>query len=205
MTDLDANPLLVWVAMTVVPDGRGDTHHRFSAVEGDRIYECERITCGRFSQENRLPRHKKGMARLSLRKERMGSDLQSYTNVYNGLLAVEVKAGKDTLSEDQQIVHAVLKMAGIPCYVLKPDEVPRKGQLHTRKLWSMREFEGLSGKIYQCMNEVEELQRQLEEKTTRLTELKDILDEATVMVEQTHFRLGRSIEGGNGAEKETGS
>ena len=130
---------------------------------------------------------------------------RSYTNVYNGLLAVEVKAGKDTLSEDQQIVHAVLKMAGIPCYVLKPDEVPRKGQLHTRKLWSMREFEGLSGKIYQCMNEVEELQRQLEEKTTRLTELKDILDEATVMVEQTHFRLGRSIEGGNGAEKETGS
>lgn len=41
------------------------------------------------------------------------------------VMCVEVKAGRDWLSEDQAIVHTFLKRAGLPCYTIKAEEVEK--------------------------------------------------------------------------------
>ena len=113
---------------------------------------------------------------------------KSYTGRFSGIVAVEVKAGKDRLSEDQAIVHAVLKLAGIPTYVLKPEQIPDRPKLgagHLR-IWTKQDFDGLN-------NHLASLERSLAELTElwpkQVADLREKIEAATVMFEETNYLL----------------
>ena len=88
---------------------------------------------------------------------------------------MEVKTGKDKISEAQQWIHYALKSFGIPVYVLSPDEF--KNNLRGKSFIT-------SAEVTKSKTIVENLEYELRRKLAEVEKIKQEIDTATFMIEE---------------------
>lgn len=91
-----------------------------------------------------------------------------------GAMAVEVKAGKDQLSADQEQVHSVLKAASIPVYVIRPEDAAKKRSFATTQFITSDHLLAMQHRLRALENEC--------------LALKQIVAEATALLEPSPVR-----------------
>jgi hypothetical protein len=98
-----------------------------------------------------------------------------------GVMCVEVKAGKDTLSKEQTIVHGILKGVGIPVYTIRPEEVlvKRKNLQHKKFLTS---------------DDFNKAKSELSSLRTRMTQLERFIDETSAFFEEADEQTYKACE-----------
>jgi hypothetical protein len=94
---------------------------------------------------------------LCSRKVELGGPWGESTH---GVMAVEVKAGKDHLRPEQKVVHGVLRAVRIPVYVVRPHN--SLTQLRTRHILSEREKYAINSAVAKISEQIAELQTRLD-------------------------------------------
>jgi hypothetical protein len=115
-------------------------------------------------------------------KQQYNRILKEYTGNFSGVLAVEVKSGRDQLSEDQKIVHAVLKLAGIPTYTIRPEDMDKALAPGRLKLWSTEEVNRIQQRIYA-------LEAQAAASQKEMADLRGLINDCAILFDETNFIL----------------
>lgn len=87
------------------------------------------------------------------------------------VMCVEVKSGKDKLSEHQKSVHAILKNVGLPVYTIHTDMLVEKKTFNTKRFLTHDELRSAKQNIY-------DMQR-------RIAELEAVINEASFLLEES--------------------
>jgi len=85
-----------------------------------------------------------------------------------GVMCVEVKSGKDSLSKEQKLVHTILKAAGLPVYTIYAEELHKKRTFNTRKFLTHSDLQAAQGKLWELNQRVKELERIIEDSSAIL-------------------------------------
>ena len=93
------------------------------------------------------------------------------------VMAIEVKSSTDKLSENQLLIHKILKKAGIAVYVIKPKHLKTPKKLYGKLLWSSKNYRDYKWTIKRLDETLEEQKRELENLRKQLESLTIIFDE----------------------------
>jgi uncharacterized protein YaaN involved in tellurite resistance len=85
---------------------------------------------------------------------------------YRGIAAVEVKQGSDKVRENQKAMHKLFNEAGIPVYVIRPEDVYGKDNTNIRNPMLKRRFKKVIGLTHysNVKEQVNQLTSKLEHK-----------------------------------------
>jgi hypothetical protein len=93
-----------------------------------------------------------------------------YEYATSGVMCVEVKAGKDKLSDAQKSVHAILKNIGLPVYTIHTDMLVEKRTFNTRRFITHDELRSAKAQLHDLQRKADELQRIIDETSFLLDE-----------------------------------
>ena len=93
------------------------------------------------------------------------------------VMAIEVKNSMDKLSENQILIHKILKKAGIAVYVIKPEHLKARKKLYGKLLWSSQNYQDYKWSIKRLSSEFKSQQQKLENLKKQLESLTIIFDE----------------------------
>lgn len=108
---------------------------------------------------------------------------------YSAVMAVEVKTGKDRLSPDQEVVHSILKLANIPTYVIRPEEMTGKrpsGAGLKPRFITYQDMMSAKSRLIGLHSNVDNLKREI-------SRLEEIIAEATFMFEDNGVSIDDAV------------
>lgn len=117
---------------------------------------------------------------------------------YSGIAAVEVKQGHDKVRPNQLKMHNMLKEAGIPVYVIRPEDLGDKTKKRFKKIINITDYKnmiddinrlehGISIKEDYYLREIEQALKYLSQIRERIDELADSQQiESVILSKEIH-------------------
>ena len=129
---------------------------------------------------------------------------------YSGVCAIEVKQGTDKVRPNQEIMHNMFKDAGIPVYVIRPEDLygedntnirNPKPKFRFKKIVGVTHYtdmiERVNGLVSQCETKENYLVRLIENAMKEMSKLKEEINSLTNSIKVESIILKKPIDNGN--------
>ena len=108
---------------------------------------------------------------------------------YEGVATVEVKRGSDKVRPNQEEMHKALRMAGVPIYVVHPNDI--RGNYRFKKIVTLEHYDSLRRQVHIMKSGVQSLeggigrlQRDYEEIVMEMNRIIEGIEVSGVILEQ---------------------
>ena len=134
---------------------------------------------------------------------------------YSGVCAIEVKQGSDKVRPNQEIMHNMFKDAGIPVYVIRPEDLYEKDNTNIRnpkpkfrikKIVGVTHYndmiERVNRLVSQCKTKENYLVRLIEDAMKDMSKLREEIDSLANSIKVESIILKEPIDNKNGENNE---
>ena len=126
---------------------------------------------------------------------------------YSGVCGIEVKQGSDKVRPNQKEMHDMLKDAGIPIYVIRPEDLygdnntnirNPKPKLRFKKIVTATHYKDLAERVnnvvHHCKTKEDHMVRLISDAMKRMTELREEVDALMSSMEVESVILKKEVE-----------